>query len=164
MRMNGRNSGLLPAWMLGFLMLAGSTVAQEIAEPSTLRATINQGRVSAGQSVLAADAVLDEAAQMAAQEGSNADQVRAFLLGRRYATMQLDVLIGTGNASALAVGLSWQTDPAAKRSLENSGFEEIGTAAAANPKATGPGDAYRWVAILAKPLRVQRPENAGRKR
>lgn len=155
MGMNGRISGLAPAWTLILLLLAGSGTAQEVPEPSSLRATINQGRVSAGQSVLAADAVLDEAAQMAAQEGSTADQVRAFLLERRYVPMQLDVLIGTGNASALAVALSWQTDPAARQSLENAGVEEIGTAAAPNPGTKGPGDAYRWVAVLTKPLRAK---------
>lgn len=156
MYINGRPAGLLRAAMGAFLLLAGGAAGQTVPEPATLRATINQGRVSAGQSVLTPDAALDEAAQLAAQEGSTAAQVQAFLAERRYVTLQIDVLSGTGNASALAVALSWQTDPAARHVLENADVEEIGTAAAANPTAKGANDAFRWVAILAKPRRARK--------
>lgn len=156
MPMHGRTPGPLPAGMFALLLLTGSAAGQTVPEPSTLRATINQGRISAGQSVLTPDAALDEAAQLAAQEGSTAAQVQAFLAERRYVTLQIEVLNGTGNASALAVALSWQTDPAARRALEDADVEEIGTAAAANPAAKGANDAFRWVAILAKPRRASK--------
>ena len=153
MPMNGRKPGPLLAGMLALLLMAGGAGAQQVPEPSMLRATLNQGRISAGQSVLTPDSALDEAAQLAAQEGSSAAQLQAFLAERHYVTTQIDVLSGTGNASALAVALSWQTDPAARRALEDAGVEEIGTAAAPNPGARGANDAFRWVAILAKPRR-----------
>ena len=156
MPMHGRTPGPLPAGMFALLLLTGSAAGQTVPEPSTLRATINQGRISAGQSVLTPDAALDEAAQLAAQEGSTAAQVQAFLAERRYVTLQIELLNGTGNASALAVALSWQTDPAARRALEDADVEEIGTAAAANPAAKGANDAFRWVAILAKPRRASK--------
>jgi hypothetical protein len=167
MRKSGRVPALLMALAVPLLLAGGALAAQpagETPEASTLRATINQGRVSAGQNVLAADAVLDEAAQLAAQEGSDSAAVRAFLLDRHYVAMTIDVLSGTGGASALAVGLSWQTDPATRLVLENPGVEEIATAVAANPHATGPNDAYRWVAVLAKPARFKRSDAAAEAR